>query len=427
MRIYSCACGAILALMLFILPFISAAQTAEELQRQIEDNTSQITQLDKEIAQYEAQLTTVSKEKQTLQNTLKQLDLSKKKTAASINATKKRISTTEIEISQLSKGIATKEHSIENNEKGLAESLRRVNEIESEPLAMQLLTSEDVSDAWRDIDESARLQAAVREDIKVLSQEKKSLTETKSAQEGKRAQLKKQQATLLAQQGSLTATIKSQNELLAQTKAQESNYQKILREKQTARAAFESALEDLQFKLQYVVDPSKITPAGKGILAWPLDRVRITQEFGDTDFARSGAYNGKGHNGMDIAAQIGTPVKAALSGVVKGSGDTGNVRGCYSYGRWVLIRHNNGLDTLYAHLSQINVSAGQGVATGQVIGYSGQTGYATGPHLHFGVYVSSATQIMKLKEATQKQTTPCANATMPIAPLSGYLDPKNYL
>ena len=409
------------------LPAVLTAQTPEELQKQKDENTSQIEQLNKEIAQYEAQLTTVAGQKQTLQNTLKQLDLSKKKITASISATKKKIATTEIEISQLQKGIATKEHSIENNEEGLAESLRSVNETEIVPIAMRFLMSDTLSEAWRDIDEIERLQIAVRDDIKKLVEEKQSLTETKTAQEQKRAQLKKQQASLISQQGSLAATIKTQNELLAQTKSEEANYQKILREKQAAKATFENALLDLQSKLQYTVDPSKITPAGRGVLSWPLDKVRITQEFGNTDFARSGAYSGKGHNGMDIAAQIGTPVKAALSGVVKGTGDTGQVPGCYSYGRWVLIRHNNGLDTLYAHLSQINVSAGEGVATGQVIGYSGQTGYATGPHLHFGVYASSATQIMKLKEATQKQTTPCANATMPIAPLSGYLNPASYL
>jgi len=132
--------------------------------------------------------------------------------------------------------------------------------------------------------------------------------------------------------------------------------------------------------------------------------VAVTQQFGDTSFARSGGYNGKGHNGIDLRAQIGTPVRAALTGTVIGTGDTGSVRGCYSYGRWVLIQHGNGLDTLYAHLSQISASKGQSVGTGQLIGYSGQTGYATGPHLHFGVYVSSATQIMRLGDATKQKT-----------------------
>ena len=123
-----------------------------------------------------------------------------------------------------------------------------------------------------------------------------------------------------------------------------------------------------------------------------MDDVSITQRFGDTDFARSGAYNGKGHNGLDFRASVGTPIKSSLSGEVVSAIDNENVYGC-GYGRWVMIRHDNGLNTLYAHLSVISVSEGQLVQTGQIIGYSGQTGYATGPHLHFGLFVSEAVKI----------------------------------
>ena len=144
-------------------------------------------------------------------------------------------------------------------------------------------------------------------------------------------------------------------------------------------------------------------------------------------FAASGAYNGKGHNGIDLAAPIGTPIKAALTGTVVGTGNTDEVRGCYSFGRWVMIKHGNGLSTMYAHLSQTGVVTGQSVATGQIIGYSGDTGYATGPHLHFGVYVTAATKIITLGQATNA-TTPCASAVMPVpTSLNGYLNPMNYL
>ena len=150
-----------------------------------------------------------------------------------------------------------------------------------------------------------------------------------------------------------------------------------------------------------------------------MDDVSITQRFGDTDFARSGAYNGKGHNGLDFRASVGTPIKSSLSGEVVSAIDNENVYGC-GYGRWVMIRHDNGLNTLYAHLSVISVSKGQLVQTGQIIGYSGQTGYATGPHLHFGLFVSEAVKITTFRCKNGK------TVTTPAAAFNAYLDPMLY-
>lgn len=426
MNIRKITISAITALIFLSVPSLSYSQTPAEIQAQINQHSGQIDALNKEIAEYERQLSTTKQAKNTLQNKIAQLDLQRKKLTASINVTKSQISSTQLQIQQLSRGIENRVVSIDTNKAGLMESLRRLDEVETQPLAITVLASDNISAAWDDIDLMASMQDAVRADIEDLAAEKQSLTESKTTTEEKRAQLVKQQATLAAQQGSLDATRRAESELLAQTKAQESTYQSILSEKQKAKASFESALNNLQSQLQYQIDPSKVTPAGKGVLRWPVDNARLTQQFGDTAFSRSGAYNGKGHNGIDVAAQIGTPLKAALTGVVLATGNTDSVRGCYSFGKWVMIKHNNGLNTMYAHLSQISVSSGQTVTTGQVIGYSGDTGYATGPHLHFGVYVSSATQIIPLGQAT-KSSSACSKATMPIVPVSGYLNPMNYL
>ena len=102
--------------------------------------------------------------------------------------------------------------------------------------------------------------------------------------------------------------------------------------------------------------------------------------------------------------------------------NTDLVRGCYSYGKWIMLKHANGLSTLYAHLSLQSVSVGQQVATGQILGYSGNTGYTTGPHLHFTVYASSGVQILN------RRSSVCgATYTMPIADLKAYLNPLLYL
>ncbi len=89
-----------------------------------------------------------------------------------------------------------------------------------------------------------------------------------------------------------------------------------------------------------------------------------------------------GYNGVDLAAPVGTPILAAATGdviVVRNGGWNGG------YGTYVVIRHDNGTQTLYAHNSKNIVYAGQRVVQGQVIGYVGNTGRSTGPHLHFEV------------------------------------------
>ncbi|MDR1848044.1 MAG: M23 family metallopeptidase [Bacteroidales bacterium] len=83
------------------------------------------------------------------------------------------------------------------------------------------------------------------------------------------------------------------------------------------------------------------------------------------------------HTGVDIALNIGEPVFAAFDGVVRVAKTNGG------YGKMVLIRHYNNLETLYGHLSEIKVKSGQIVKAGDIIGLSGNTGHSTGPHLHF--------------------------------------------
>ena len=92
------------------------------------------------------------------------------------------------------------------------------------------------------------------------------------------------------------------------------------------------------------------------------------------------------HSGMDIGCGTGTSVVAAQAGtVIKASYNT-------AYGNHVVISHGNGISTLYAHNSTLLVSVGQQVTQGQVISKSGNTGYSTGPHLHFEVLVNGSPQ-----------------------------------
>ena len=112
---------------------------------------------------------------------------------------------------------------------------------------------------------------------------------------------------------------------------------------------------------------------------WPTDGGVISSYYG----GRTGPINGgfDWHPGLDIAADIGTPVYAAAMGTVEMAGWNGG------YGQYVKIRHGNGYESAYGHMSGIAVTTGQQVRKGEIIGFVGSTGYSTGPHLHFEVFV----------------------------------------
>lgn len=95
--------------------------------------------------------------------------------------------------------------------------------------------------------------------------------------------------------------------------------------------------------------------------------------------SRYGPRRGRAHQGLDISLKTGDPIYATFDGKVRFSKAAGN------YGNLVIIRHNNGLETYYAHLSQRDVEVGDWVVAGQQIGLGGSTGRSTGPHLHFEV------------------------------------------
>jgi len=110
----------------------------------------------------------------------------------------------------------------------------------------------------------------------------------------------------------------------------------------------------------------------KGLWVWPLRAGIVSSEFG--------RRWGRQHQGLDIAADEGVPVRAAAPGEVIYSGD-----GLRGYGNVVILRHDNEVTSLYAHNQELLVKAGQKVKIGEVLAKLGSTGHSTGPHVHFEV------------------------------------------
>ncbi len=129
------------------------------------------------------------------------------------------------------------------------------------------------------------------------------------------------------------------------------------------------------------------TRAPTGTLQWPLPVAgTITSQFGHRVDPITGEVSS--HTGTDIACAEGTPILAAADGTVTVANGLDSWGG--SYGYYIQIDHGGGLETLYAHCSSICVTTGQQVQAGQVIGYVGHTGRATGSHLHLEVHVNGS-------------------------------------
>ena len=134
-----------------------------------------------------------------------------------------------------------------------------------------------------------------------------------------------------------------------------------------------------------VLAPGSDTTLADGALQWPLPvagTITSPQGYRTDPITGETSY----HSGTDIAVPEGTPILAAADGTVTVANALDRWGG--SYGYYVKLDHGGGLTTLYAHCSSICVTAGQQVKAGEVIAYVGQTGRATGPHLHFEVHSS---------------------------------------
>lgn len=411
------------------VPFVSAEQSEiEKLKTEIDERSSRLNEIEKEIAGYKTELQKVGSEKNTLQKAINQLELERKKVQSDISYTQNKIGATDLMIDKLSIEINDTKDTIDRNEFAIEESLRLLNVMDNDSLVEALLRHPNLSDFWKQIDELEELRGVMGDRVKSLVSQRNLLEAKHTETIDRRDELVDLKKQYSDQNFVLSSNKSEKDKLLKETRNEEVEYQKLLKEREVAREQILKELRDFESKLQFILDPNTIPPKGTVVFDWPVENVVITQLFGGTEFAKQNAsvYGGRPyHPGVDFGAPRGTTIYAPLSGTVRAMGDTDLVPGCYSWGKWTLIDHANGLSTLYAHQSVQSVSTGQAVKTGDIIGYVGNTGYSTGPHLHFTVYAKAGVSVRKFSEI--KAVTSCGAATTPVAATDAYIDPMNYL
>ena len=388
-----------------ITPTVLSAANPSELEREIEQVRQEREVLIKEQKKLETELETVNKESQSLGSAVKSLDAVRKKLVKDISITRSRITSTDLTIRLLENTMSEKEQQISVHRKAIANTLSALSEYDSRPLILSLLSSTmGLTDLWRDRSQIEGLNSRLEEEIGILRETRKILSQEKEQKEKVKKEQVSLQSQLSGQKSIVEENKKGKEKLLADTKDTEALYQKMLAENLARQKEFEEDLFRLESELNIALDPSLVPEPRKGILSWPLENVYITSPFG----MRSTGF----HGGADFRASVGTPIRAIAIGVVEGTANSDDQKGCYSFGRWIFIRHPNGLSSVYAHLSASLIKAGQTVKRGEIIGYSGGypraygSGNSRGPHLHLGLFASQGIEIRSFTSQKYKDTGP---------------------
>lgn len=388
-------------------------QTREGLEKKIQDSAEELKKLQDQIKATEESLKNTKTQKTSLQRELAALQSSVSKLNLEIQSDKITIQKLSLEIESIGYDLTDIKLRMVGKKDAVGEILREIQKKDNSSLLALFLKNSSLADGVLEAQTLANLGSQLAIDISKLRDLSQEYSDKLSATNDKKNKIAFQQKNLESKKIILVDQKTEQETLLKVTKNQEALYQESLKDLNKRQQEIASEIEKIENELRKNIDPSVLPIPRPGVLLMPVLNARTSQDYGSTNFAQFG-YRGKWHNGLDFAAPIGTPVFASESGQVVAVDNQD--RYCYkgAYGKYVVLKHGNNLTTLYGHLSLYSVQVGQMVNRGDVIGYVGRSGYATGPHLHFTVF-ASPTFIMKPSRSCGPM------------PVGGDMDPNKYI
>ena len=396
-------------------PLADAIAKQKALRAKIEKQKKQIATLR---VQQSALRSDIAETADTLAAVNADLKLAKKrvaKTTTLVNQARVRLNTLTGQVKewdgtvkQLEADVAQQDRLLSIRKSLLATRIRAAYMTDRTSLLETILSAQSFTDVVSDVssymDFSAQDEALARQierDRRMLEVSRQMAADARTTTDELRLESKEEKVALVAQLADLKKARDALRALDAKVKKQlaiqQRNFSKVKQTTAQLKAAMtrEIAAENaLKAKIRRLIDAQQlggnIPSAYNGTLMWPLGGV-VTQEYGCTGFGWEPPAGSCGHyhNGIDIAAPIGTPVRSAGDGVVVFAGP--NPYDPYPKAVIVIVAHSTGLQTWYAHLEPgVAVRAGQRVNQGQVVGYVGMTGRTSGPHLHWMVVLNDA-------------------------------------
>lgn len=387
----------------------------EELKNSINQKSQELQEINAKIKESQKNLEETQNQGKTLQKEIGKVDSQTRQLDLSIRSSEIVIDKLGLEINSLGYEIKDAEKEIGEREKTIIKIIQELQRKEKETPFVIFLKRQTLAEGFLEAQSLINLSDGFSKEINALESVKNDLKKKSEETAGKKQSIEVENGSLKNKKMILADVKKDKQTILKQTKNQEQIYQKSLSELEKKQSEIATEMEKLEEELRMKIDPSALPARRPGVLATPVFGYQMSQDYGATKFARSGGYRGKWHNGLDFAAPLGTPVFSAEKGKVVSVGNQDNY--CYrgAYGKFIAIEHENNLVTLYAHLSLQTKKEGDIVNRGDLIGYVGRTGYATGPHLHFTVYAGQTFRIGPSRLCGPKM------------PFGGDLNPADYL
>lgn len=389
----------------------SVVELSTQQKKDLEKKQDQIDAINAKIKAYKQIIDLKTRQGSTLVDQITTLEAQANKLELEIDQNKKQIEDLEGNIGTLSTRIDEKQILVAQQKKILSELMRTYyDNYSSGSITPLFLTSSENLLYFKEGDWTSEVGDKVREILDSVQTLRDSLAQEKTTLEAKKKEVDTLHAQLSERSNYLASTKENKAQLLAKTQVEAKKYDSLVDDLQKQRDEIEQEINDLEAEKLGDLNLSDMPAFQHNLLAYPVKKATITQGYGKT--AYSSHYVSGKHNGVDFGTPSGTPIYAPLGGKIVGVGNNGR----YAYGKWIAIDHGNGIITLYGHMSAQSVSKGDTVKTGDKIGLSGNTGYSTGPHLHFSVFSSKTFELAQSKVVSNL-----------FIPIGATVNPMNYL
>jgi len=356
----------------------SVNQEIQKLNDSIDTKQVNIDQIRRKMNSFQEKIDKKQAERATLAGEMDLLGNRIAKTELDIKATGEEIDSVSSEILILDKEIFSLEEKLAIDRESITQILREI-QVKDGSLTLELLFgSKTFSELFDEMQALEKVNSELSDTLSRTSSSKQLVLNNRTEQEAKRNRLDDLHEALLRSKELLGEEAYAKETLVTETQQDEAQFRSLLYELNQEQAYINSQIAQLQGDIEGKLIQSDGGGAPVSGLSWPVDSQyqRISATFHDPTYPFRHLFE---HSGIDIPAPVGSNLHAAAPGYVAWT-RTGRM-----YGNYVMVIHAGGIATLYAHLSSINVDPDQFVARGDIIGHTGNTGFSTGPHLHFEV------------------------------------------